>query len=405
MASQPPQRPTVTQSSGMWPSASANSFRQQYLTPAANADHYSDQEPAGQADPAALTSTRNAQTSVVTAISPETARDVNSNGSSPTKPSLIAADSSGASTKVLGVSDSSDGIGAGQKEIGVKRDEMGERESPVEQNDFEKETKDEIGGFEPIKTTSGAVRRPPFAHSASGISTEDELFRVLSRKRSTASGGGGPSNPEEMAEIERLMSRMFGRNRQEQSEEEKTRHVGLVFKNVTVTGLGLGSVLQPTVADLFLGLPRLLKGLFSGKAKGITKKPPIRTIINGFTGCVRPGEMLLVLGRPGAGCSTFLKVLANQRFGYNSIDGEVTYGGTDAKTMGKDYRGEIVYNPEDDLHYATLSVKQTLSFALKTRTPGKASRNQGESRADYVREFLRVVARLFWIEHTSELDD
>ena len=110
--------------------------------------------------------------------------------------------------------------------------------------------------------------------------------------------------------------------------------------------------------------------------------------------------MLLVLGRPGSGCSTFLKVLANQRFGYESIEGDVTYGGTDAKTMAKHYRGEILYNPEDDLHYATLNVKNTLKFALETRTPGKASRNEGESRKDYVKEFLRVVTKLFWIEHT-----
>ena len=50
--------------------------------------------------------------------------------------------------------------------------------------------------------------------------------------------------------------------------------------------------------------------------------------------------MLLVLGRPGSGCSTFLKVIGNQRAGYESIDGEVTYGGTDAETMAKMYRSE-----------------------------------------------------------------
>ena len=110
--------------------------------------------------------------------------------------------------------------------------------------------------------------------------------------------------------------------------------------------------------------------------------------------------MLLVLGRPGSGCSTFLKVLANQRFGLESIEGDVTYGGTDAKTMGKHFRGEVLYNSEDDLHYATLSVKNTLEFALKTRTPGKESRNAGESRKDYISKFLRVVSKLFWIEHT-----
>lgn len=83
--------------------------------------------------------------------------------------------------------------------------------------------------------------------------------------------------------------------------------------------------------------------------------------------------------------STFLKVLANQRFGFQSVEGDVTYGGASAEEMAKGYASEIVYNPEDDLQYATLSVKATLSFALTTRTPGKASRNEGESRSQYVK--------------------
>ncbi len=57
---------------------------------------------------------------------------------------------------------------------------------------------------------------------------------------------------------------------------------------------------------------------------------------------------------------------------------------------------------DTDLHYATLTVRDTLSFALKTRTPGKASRKEGESRADYVKTFLSVVSKLFWIEHTLD---
>ena len=237
---------------------------------------------------------------------------------------------------------------------------------------------------------------------------EEDLFRSLSRRKTSASGRQGSfmsgdeaaEVEEERVEIEKLMSRMFGKTRQESSEDEKTKHVGLVFKNLTVKGMGLGAALQPTLSDPFLALPRLLQGLFSGGARNIVGKAPVRTILNDFTGCIRPGEMLLVLGRPGSGCSTFLKVLANQRFGYESIEGDVTYGGTDAKTMAKHYRGEVLYNPEDDLHYATLSVKNTLQFALKTRTPGKGSRNEGESRKDYVKEFLRVVTKLFWIEHT-----
>lgn len=271
----------------------------------------------------------------------------------------------------------------------------------------EAEDDDLDGKFQPIKTAAAkdtTDQRPKLQSKRSSRMTEDDLFRVLSRRKTnTSDHPGSEMSPavtqEEQAEIERLMSRMFGANRRAQSEEEKTRHVGLVFKNLTVKGMGLGAALQPTLSDPFLGLPRLLSKLFT-KGKSASGKPPVRTILNDFTGCVKPGEMLLVLGRPGAGCSTFLKVLSNQRFGYESIKGDVTYGGTDAKEMAKNYRGEIVYNPEDDLHYATLSVKNTLSFALKTRTPGKASRNEGESRLDYVREFLRVVSKLFWIEHT-----
>lgn len=59
----------------------------------------------------------------------------------------------------------------------------------------------------------------------------------------------------------------------------------------------------------------------------------------------------------------------------------------------------MLYNPEDDLHYASLTVRDTLLFALKTRTPDKASRIPGETREDYQSTFLSAIAKLFWIEH------
>ncbi|KAI9886100.1 MAG: hypothetical protein M1823_002118 [Watsoniomyces obsoletus] len=263
--------------------------------------------------------------------------------------------------------------------------------------------------IEPAPTVDSSQQMPGIHKTLSGRQiTNDDIFRILSKRRtnnsgrkSSVAGDDAGEDHAERAEIERLMSRMFGRDRQANSEEEQTRHVGLSFKNLTVTGMGLGAALQPTVGDILMGLPRLLQGLIKGGPRRIgAGKPPVRTLLNDFNGCVRPGEMLLVLGRPGAGCSTFLKVLGNQRFGYVDVAGDVTYGGTSAADMAKNYRGEVLYNPEDDLHYATLTVRQTLTFALKTRTPGKASRQEGESRADYVREFLRVVAKLFWIEHT-----
>ncbi|KAJ6160946.1 ABC multidrug transporter atrF [Penicillium chermesinum] len=249
------------------------------------------------------------------------------------------------------------------------------------------------GNFAPIHN---ADSKGPERGLSDDQRSDDALSQTLSRRRTQASGYAG----EEWAQIEKLISRMFGHERKANSEEEKTRHAGVVWKGLTVKGVGIGAALQPTNGDIFLGIPRLLKRLFTRGRKGAgAGKPDIRTILDDFTGCVRPGEMLLVLGRPGSGCSTFLKVLGNQRSGYESIEGDVHYGGTDSETMTKDYRSEVSYNPEDDLHYATLTVRETLLFALKTRTPDQQSRIPGESRKDYQETFLSAIAKLFWIEH------
>ncbi|KAI2685987.1 hypothetical protein CBS147355_1474 [Penicillium roqueforti] len=246
--------------------------------------------------------------------------------------------------------------------------------------------------YTPTRTASSDTQ----ADSTAPKKTDDGLARTKSRHKAS----GHDPQGEEWAQIERLISRMFGPERKANSEEEKTRHVGVLWKNLTVKGVGLGAALQPTNGDIFLGLPRLIKQLLTRGRKGAgAKKAAIRTILDDFNGCVRPGEMLLVLGRPGSGCSTFLKMLGNQRAGYESIEGDVRYGGTDSEKMAKEYRSEVLYNPEDDLHYATLTVRDTLLFALKARTPDKASRIPGESRKEYQQTFLTAIAKLFWIEH------
>lgn len=125
----------------------------------------------------------------------------------------------------------------------------------------------------------------------------------------------------------------------------------------------------------------LIAQRFSDNAK-LTRKP--RTV--------------LVLGRPGSGCTTFLKVIANQRFGYTGIDGAVLYGRYDAKTFGVRYRGEAVYNGEDDIHNPTLTVGQTLGFALDVKTPGK--RPGGISKKEFKARVIDLLLKMFNIEHT-----
>ena len=263
------------------------------------------------------------------------------------------------------------------------------------------EASDKVPEMVPIKAPQQQQQqqRPSLANNQ-GRSSQRSLYRSLTQRwtnQSKENKQGG--HEEEMEEIKRLLTQMFGKERREHSEEEKTRHVGVVWQNLVVKGAGMGASVQGTVATPYYKL----KTLFTKGPKAVKSKPPVRTLIDDFTGCVKPGEMCLVLGKPGSGCSTFLKVLANQRSGYEDVQGEVTYGGTDHETMEKKYRGDMIYNPEDDLHYATLKVKDTLGFAIACRIPGKESREEGESRKEYADKFLKIVTKLFWIEHTLDI--
>jgi ATP-binding cassette, subfamily G (WHITE), member 2, SNQ2 len=73
-------------------------------------------------------------------------------------------------------------------------------------------------------------------------------------------------------------------------------------------------------------------------------KPVQRTLLHDISGSIKDGEMLLVLGSPGSGCSTFLKTIALQTEGYESVEGEVSYGGLTPKEVREHYRGQVVYN-------------------------------------------------------------
>lgn len=105
------------------------------------------------------------------------------------------------------------------------------------------------------------------------------------------------------------------------------------------------------------------------------------------------GDMCLVLGRPGSGCSTFLKAIANNRESYAAVEGDVHYGGISAEQQKKQFRGEVNYNPEDDSHMANLNVWQTLKFALTNKTKKK---EKGD-----IPIILDALLRIFGISHTK----
>lgn len=104
-----------------------------------------------------------------------------------------------------------------------------------------------------------------------------------------------------------------------------------------------------------------------------------------------------MLGRPGSGCTSFLKTIANQRKEYHAVEGEVHYDSFSPAEVAAHYRGDVIYCPEDDVHFPTLTVHDTLRFAAKTRMP--ANRPKGETKEEYVTLVTDIVETLFGLRH------
>ncbi|ROW08214.1 hypothetical protein VMCG_03081 [Cytospora schulzeri] len=175
----------------------------------------------------------------------------------------------------------------------------------------------------------------------------------------------------------------------------RPKHIGVYWDQFTVKGLGGASNYVRTFPDSFVDFFDVFTPIRN--MLGLGKKGTEVTLLDNFRGVCQPGEMVLVLGRPGSGCTTFLKSIANQRHGYTSITGDVMYGPYEAKEFNQ-YRGEAVYNAEDDLHHATLTVEQTLGFALDTKTPKKLP--AGLTKAQYKKSVIDMLLKMFNIEHT-----
>jgi ATP-binding cassette subfamily G (WHITE) protein 2 (SNQ2) len=122
----------------------------------------------------------------------------------------------------------------------------------------------------------------------------------------------------------------------------KPKYIGVIWRGLTVTGAGDVRNFVKTFPDAFISFFNVFESAMS--VLGIGKKDHDLRILTDFRGVAKPGEMTLVLGRPGSGCTTFLKVITNQRFGYSTVTGDVMYGPFDAEIFAKRYRGEATYN-------------------------------------------------------------
>lgn len=171
----------------------------------------------------------------------------------------------------------------------------------------------------------------------------------------------------------------------------KRQELGVTWQNLGVDVISAEAAVNENVLSQF-NIPQ--------HVKESRNKAPLRTILHNSHGCVKPGEMLLVLGRPGSGCTTLLSLLSNRRAGYKSVEGDVRFGSLTPDEASK-YRGQIVMNTEEEIFFPTLTVGQTMDFATRLKVPFKLP-DGVESQEAYSQETKKFLLESMGISHTED---
>ncbi|KAK1142767.1 Multidrug resistance protein [Aspergillus melleus] len=247
------------------------------------------------------------------------------------------------------------------------------------------------------------------ADSEDAIEREDqmkitELARRFSQISQKSIGGEGTntflnptSDPELDPNSDRFNSRKWTKNMLHITSRDPDRYprrtAGVSFRNLNAFGYGTAADYQTDVANMWL------KGFgWVRNVLGFGNKVRI-DILRNFEGFVRSGEMLVVLGRPGSGCSTFLKTIAGETHGLWLDEGtDIQYQGISWDEMHSRFRGEVIYQAETEIHFPQLTAGETLLFAAHARAP--ANRFPGVSRDQYAMHMRDVVMAMLGLSHT-----
>lgn len=111
-------------------------------------------------------------------------------------------------------------------------------------------------------------------------------------------------------------------------------------------------------------------------------------------------QKLLVVGRPGSGCTSLLRMLANDRAAFKNIEGGIWFGSAD-DVEAQSFRHQMMFNSEDDIHFPTLSVSQTMKFALRNKIPDHRPENL-RKKVDYTSNASADILQSLGIKHTED---
>ncbi|KAM0756076.1 hypothetical protein T439DRAFT_341482 [Meredithblackwellia eburnea MCA 4105] len=256
------------------------------------------------------------------------------------------------------------------------------------------------------KSSSGVPTNEPSSNSGTPFPNSEEvheLARRLSRVSTQNNGDFNPFTDFSKPELDptspsfnvRAWVQSLLQLQSRDPERYPRRTAGISFSNLNVYGYGSSTDYQKTVGNSLLDSITNLARTF-----GVGSKLTKISILNNFEGLLKSGEMCIVLGRPGSGCSTLLKTLAGETHGfYLESDSNLQYQGIPASVMHKDFRGEVMYNAEQDVHFPMLTVGETLSFAARARAP--RNRFPGVTRDQFADHLRDVVMSMYGLSHTT----
>uniref|UniRef100_A0A7N0UE86 ABC transporter domain-containing protein n=1 Tax=Kalanchoe fedtschenkoi TaxID=63787 RepID=A0A7N0UE86_KALFE len=124
-------------------------------------------------------------------------------------------------------------------------------------------------------------------------------------------------------------------------------------------------------------------GAGKGSRFGSAEPKMNRTVLNGLSGVVRPGELLAMLGPSGSGKTTLLTALAGRATG--KVSGTITYNGSPFTSLMKRKTGFVM---QDDVLYPHLTVTETLVFTALLRLPSQLTRAEKVGQVEAVVEEL-----------------
>jgi len=95
-----------------------------------------------------------------------------------------------------------------------------------------------------------------------------------------------------------------------------------------------------------------------------------KTLLEGVSLRIEPGEFICVLGPSGAGKSTLVRAILGER---EIAAGQLLVGGHDVLDKADTLRGSIGYVPQQDINPTALPVERALHFASQVRLPAETA--------------------------------